>query len=122
MVVCDTCVFSGMVATAVGWCPGRESPFACVICSGLESIREREELAHEYETRREPLSVRTEMLLSPPWITRIRRAPNLRLRQSIFRMKKRRPPADVSGSGDIPGQGGDAPSERTPFLYTAAHA
>ena len=57
-----------------------------------------------YNERRDPLTVRREMLVAPPRIIGIRRASNSQLRQGIYRMTARVPPAVESGLGDMPSE------------------
>ena len=99
-------------------------PF-CSLCAmrpGMLSLRQLEELLKKYKARRNPVTVREEMLVVYPLITEIRRASNLDLRQGIFRMKKHLHPPAVSWLEEIPAQGGEVPSNRPSLLKMAARS
>ena len=80
-------------------------------CLWWDSLRQREELLSAFNSRRYPVSVCQEMARVCPWSVEIRRACCIRLRHGILRMKKRPPPANVSGLGSVLGGGGEATLE-----------
>ena len=100
-VACDTRIDSSLselgralrVAeeTAGGaWGENRASPLFCAACTGLDSLRQREELSNGFPSR---------VQCPPP--------------SGHFAHEKASYPANLPGLGDVLGQAGEVPSEGT---------
>ena len=100
------CVDKGYARTFGLWMPGAPAQFRCNVCLASDSAKRRESVADEFKSRCDPASTCRDIFAACPRMVDLRRAAAAEIRSSLMRVKKRLPPSNASGLGDVLGQAG----------------